>query len=61
MLRLIDQKGPLSVNVDAVQWHDYIGIEKPLINNVFFPFIRFGLKKKTKKNYFFKLKLFCFR
>jgi len=53
MLRLIDQKGPLSVNVDAVQWHDYIGIEKPLINNVFFPFIRFGLKKKNKKKLFF--------
>ena len=25
MLRVLNQKGPLSVNVDAVQWHDYVG------------------------------------
>lgn len=25
MLKVVDQKGPLSVNVDAVLWHDYVG------------------------------------
>lgn len=25
MLRVLHQKGPMSVNVDAVQWHDYTG------------------------------------
>lgn len=24
MLKLVDQRGPLGVNVDAVLWHDYV-------------------------------------
>ncbi len=53
MLKVLAQRGPLGVNVNSIQWHDYIGevfSRKFLVISLAFQFLKFGLRQSQTGN-----------